>query len=290
MQAGQAGRSRRRRRAGAARHAPPAPSTPARPTPTADEGGGAPAADSTPAHRHGRRRAGRPRRPPSRAGAPAAPRRRPRSRPPSPRRARGGEAAPAPAPASGSARRARRRPRPRHVRLPRRAKRHGSSTALVIPIRGPTTGSTSSQPARRARSGSGPRRGRSPLWSSPIAERLGQLARARAEVLDPLERRAGRASRRCRRSARARGSAPPRRRPRARRPRSAARGCRRSGRRRRGPGGPNSVVGARREADVGVAGRLGVVVGLGLDDHARRVAVATTQPSRSARPSTTGRS
>ena len=33
-------------------------------------------------------------------------------------------------------------------------------------------------------------------------------------------------------------------------------------------------VRARRDADVGVAGRLGVVVGLGLDDHARRRAVA----------------
>ncbi len=65
---------------------------------------------------------------------------------------------------------------------------------------------------------------------------LGARRAARAHRLDPRER------------ARAPGSAPPRRRPRARTPRSAARGCRRSGTRRRAPAGPNSVAGARRQA------------------------------------------
>ena len=50
------------------------------------------------------------------------------------------------------------------------------------------------------------------------------------------------------------------------------------------PGGPNSVAVRARQPDVGVAGGLGVVVGLGLDDHARRCRRgATTQPTRSGR-------
>ena len=49
------------------------------------------------------------------------------------------------------------------------------------------------------------------------------------------------------------------------------------------PGRPEQGRGARRQADVRVAGRLGLVVGLGLDDHAGGVAVANDAADEVAR-------
>ena len=142
-----------------------------------------------------------------------------------------GGAAAAPAPASRAASFGRGR---ETLREPGTQKRQGSSAALVIPIRVPTTGSTSSQPGGAGSIAIGP-----PLEVGAVEvevdpERLRELARARAEVLDALQAAPLAHRGRCPRAAPARGSAPPRRRPRARRRRSAARGCRRSGRRRRG--------------------------------------------------------
>ena len=113
--------------------------------------------------------------------------------------------------------------------LPAAQKRHGSSVALLIPIRGPVATSTSRQSAARARSSNGARSSARAVELEPDPERLGELARARAQLararlrprrariaLDPLA------------SARAPGSAPRPRCPRARRRRSAGCGCRRS--------------------------------------------------------------
>ena len=103
------------------------------------------------------------------------------------------------------------------LREPGTQKRHGRSAALVIPIRVPTTGSTSSQPGggRLDRDRAAVEVGAVEVELDP--ERLRELARARAEVLDALEAAALAHQRRSPRAARARGSAPPRRRPRARR-------------------------------------------------------------------------
>ena len=105
------------------------------------------------------------------------------------------------------------------LREPTAQKRHSSSAAFVIPMRVPATTSTSSQPGGR---GADPDRPADEVGAVELEldrERLRQLARPGAELLDgvqaaPLAHRVER-----RRSARARGSAPPRRRPRARRPR-----------------------------------------------------------------------
>ena len=72
----------------------------------------------------------------------------------------------------------------RRCASPAAQKRHSSSAAFVIPIRVPATTSTSSQPGGRGPIRIGPPTRSVPLSSSSIAERLGELARARAELLD----------------------------------------------------------------------------------------------------------
>ncbi len=122
------------------------------------------------------------------------------------------------------------------LRLPATQKRQGSSTARLIPMRVPATIGGSAHSGERAPIRTGPLDRLPPFSASvipsacvslPGPEQRSSTARRRAA------RHGARASARSPRSARARGSAPPRRRPRARTPRSAARGCRRSGRRRR---------------------------------------------------------
>ena len=103
-------------------------------------------------------------------------------------------------------------------REPAAQNRHGSSAALVIPMRGPTSSSGDSQPGAAARSRSARRAGREPLRSSSMSS-------AWVSLPGPEQRSSGRSRpRRARisrppRAARARGSAPRRRRPRPRRPR-----------------------------------------------------------------------
>ena len=124
--------------------------------------------------------------------------------------------------------------------LPATQKRQGSSTARVMPTRSPVARSPGRATRRRARgSRTGPLRSERAVLASSIAERLRELARARAEVrvAPALARAAGcgaRASARCPASGCERADQHRRADAlRARRPRSAARGCRRSGRRRR---------------------------------------------------------
>ena len=190
-----------------------------------------------------------------------------------PRTARGGGLARDAVPATAPYRRVtgQRRPEPggqgrETSRDPSAQKRHGSSAALVIPIRGP--GHVRQRLARQDPDGPGHQR--RVVLAQLDPQRLGELPRA-----------VGRARRT---AARAHQLLAPQRLQRADQHRRAhalgladrvraARGCRRSGRRRPCPGGPCRTCRARRHADVGVARRLGEVVGLGLDDHARAVAV-----------------
>ena len=142
-----------------------------------------------------------------------------------------------------------------------------------MPIRVPTTGSTSSQPGGAGSIEIGPAVEVGAVEVELDAERLRELARPRAEVLDALEA-----------AARAHQLDPLERleRPDQHRRADALRLA--DGVEQRvdavgavdvgAPRRPEQDVGARRHADVGVAGRLGVVVGLGLHDHARGVAVA----------------
>jgi hypothetical protein len=94
-------------------------------------------------------------------------------------------------------------------RLPAALKRHGRSAALVIPIAGPAASRGRSSVRRRAEQADRPGREVGAVELQSDAQRLRQLARARAQVLDGLARRAGRASRRPRAAARAPGSARP---------------------------------------------------------------------------------
>ena len=126
----------------------------------------------------------------ARPDAHARPRRRPRRRPP---RRRPTAAAPAaPRPAASARRRAERRAsRPGGhgrdtQRLPAAQKRQGRSTARVIPMRGPTRIAGAGASAAAASIRTGPSTRLVPLRSSPIAERLRELAGARAEVLEPV--------------------------------------------------------------------------------------------------------
>ena len=109
---------------------------------------------------------------------------------------------PAAPPAGGGGRHRRRRRRPRpaaasppasgHAGAPRSGrdkkplpaaqKRHGSSVALLIPIRGPVATSTSRHSAARARNSNGARSAARRCWLRPIAERLGELPGAGAEL------------------------------------------------------------------------------------------------------------
>ena len=74
------------------------------------------------------------------------------------------------------------RPRPRHASAsPTAQKRHGSSAALVIPIRGPATASTPPSRAGAAPMRIGPVARSVRVEVEPDAERLGELARPRAE-------------------------------------------------------------------------------------------------------------
>ena len=111
---------------------------------------------------------------PKRRPKEAAPEAAPEPKPPR-NRAAGSAAAPAARPPALS-----RRARPETCGLPARQKRQGRSTAFVIPTRGPVT---ISPPSRPGAAGQERVRGRSaPLASRPTPERLGQLARARAEL------------------------------------------------------------------------------------------------------------
>ena len=73
------------------------------------------------------------------------------------------------------------------TRLSAAQKRHGSSTALVMPIRGPATTSTARPAGAAGAMRTGPRARSRAVELQADAERLGQLARARAEVLGALE-------------------------------------------------------------------------------------------------------
>ena len=80
--------------------------------------------------------------------------------------------------------------RARDVRLPASQKRHGSSTACVIPIRAPTTISRLDRP-RRGRIRIGPSCEARAVQVEPDAERLGELARARCRGPRAVEPAAG---------------------------------------------------------------------------------------------------
>ena len=104
-------------------------------------------------------------------------------------------------------------------REPAAQNRHGSSAALVIPMRGPTSSSRRLPARPRRLDRDRPAEQVRAVEVELDVERLGQLAGAGAEVLAAARARGARASRRAPRAARARGSAPRRRRPRPRRPR-----------------------------------------------------------------------
>ena len=151
-----------------------------------------------------------------------------------------------------------------------------------MPMRVPDDELRRSPAARAARSRSARRRARCALRSSSIAERLRELARARAEV--DVARDAAARSRissmpSSGSSARISTAAPTSSRlAHGVQQRVDAVGAVHVGDARR----PEQRRGARRQPDVGVAGGLAVVVGLGLDDHARRRRRgATVQPTRS---------
>ena len=164
-------------------------------------------------------------------------------------------------------------------RLPRAQKRHGSSTALVIPMRVPTSRARRPAGCARLDRGSARRAATVPLRSRLDAERLRELARAVAQVLVALDA-----------AARAHQLDAVERLERADQHRGAHAHRLADGIEQRvdavgavdvgDAGRAEEGLGARRDADERVAGRLGVVVGLGLDDHAgwcRRG--ATTQPT-----------
>ena len=250
--------------------APTAPSTPAPSEP-------APETDAAAARRSRSRRSPRP----SRTSRPTSrpPSRRPRRRR-RPRTARPPPPAAPPRPPAGLARSARRHgvaqargPRPRHERKPAAQKRHGSSAAFVIPIRGPSISSTGGQPAGGGSIAIGPRTRSDAVELELDPERLGELARPRAEVLAALEpaprahlldalERLERADQHRRADALRLADRVDER--------VDAVGAVDVGAPRRA----EEDVRAPRQADVGVAGGLGLVVGLGLDDRAGAAVVA----------------
>ena len=231
---------------------------------------------TTPTAPDDRRRARRPRRPAAPDGAGA--RRGGRAAPSERRRRRAG--GPAAAAAAERRRHRRRLSAPAAVerrlarpagrerkRLPAAQKRQGSSTAFVIPIRGPGDDLRLRAAGSRARSSNGGSVERRAVQLEPDAERLGQLARARAELAQLVAARGARASvdapARLERADQDRRGA----RPRARRRRSAGCGSRRRGRRRRARAGrraSRSAGSARRRR----GRRVVALVALGLDDHA----------------------
>ena len=177
------------------------------------------------------------------------------------------------------------------MREPATQNRHGSSAALVIPIRVPAT-TVDVLPARRRRldrDRPGGEVGRVVLELD--AERLRELARARAEVARALAARGARAcasSPSSGSSARISTAAPDALGLADRvEQRVDAVGAVHVGAARR----PEQRRRARGQADERVAGGLGLVVGLGLDDHAGRVAVRDhAAEQRRGATSSTGRS
>ena len=227
-------RRRRGRRGDDDRSTPRSPRR--RPTPRARRAPESTAASTAP--RRGRR-ARRRRGPGAGTGrARRAGRRRRRRRPAAHGRRRAPAAPAASAPASSPARPRRGSGRERNG-LPAAQKRHGSSVAFVIPIRGPVAISGLA-PLRRPRAELERRlgRARAPLRSRPIPS--ASVSLPGPEQSSRAARR-GRAARRialdARGSAPAPGSAPRPRSRRARRRRSACCGSRRRGRRRRGRAG-----------------------------------------------------